>query len=251
MNNGVADKNKIRLNKAIAMSGYSSRRKADDLIQAGRVKINGEVVKDLGYKISFSDKVTVNDIKLIFKKNVYLLFYKPVGYITTTKDEHGRKTIYDLLPVKYKHLNPVGRLDRDSEGLLLLSNDGHFINQILHPSHNIKKTYVIKINSLLGPEEVDFIRNKLISGVNLNGQIHRVDSVKELRDISAKSRKQTIFEAVIHEGINRQIRRMFQLTGFSVSGLMRTKIGKINLGNLKRGDFKELSKETAYAILRS
>ncbi len=239
----------IRLNKAIAMSGYASRRKADDLICAGKVKVNGKVIIELGYKVLASDKIQINNSQIYIKENIYLLFYKPRGYITTTKDENERKTIYDLLPIKYKHLNPIGRLDRDSDGLLLLSNDGDYINQVLHPKNNIKKTYIIKINAVLNSKETDFIRNELLSGVNLEGMIFKVDSIRKILGTDAKEGKQTIFEAVIHEGINRQIRRMFQQLGYSVDGLKRTKIGNLNLGNLKKGHYKELTKESAYAIL--
>ena len=239
----------IRLNKAIAMTGSASRRKADDLICAGKVKVNGKVITELGYKVLASDKIQINNKQISVKENSYLLFYKPCGYITTTKDEHERKTIYDLLPVKYKHLNPIGRLDKESDGLLLLSNDGDFINQVLHPKNNIKKTYIIKINAILNSKETDFIRNELLSGVNLEGRIFKVDSIRKITGTDVKEGKQTIFEAVIHEGINRQIRRMFQQLGYSVDGLKRTKIGNLNLGNLKKGHCQELTKESAYAIL--
>ena len=123
------------------------------------------------------------------------------------------------------------------------------INQVLHPKNDIKKTYVIKTNAVLSPKETDFIRNELLSGVNLDGRFLKVDSIRKITGTEAKEGKQTVFEAVIHEGINRQIRRMFQLIGYSVCGLKRTKIGNLSLGNLKKGQCRELTKESAYAIL--
>ena len=136
----------VRLNKAIAMSGLVSRRKADELIRSGKVKINNKVMVDFNTKVSPTDKLEVNGKPLRAKNYHYLLFYKPRDCITTMKDELGRKTIYEYLPKEFSHLKPVGRLDRDSEGLLLLTNDGDFINGVLHPKNNIKKTYVVTMD---------------------------------------------------------------------------------------------------------
>ncbi|OGI18904.1 MAG: hypothetical protein A3B68_06695 [Candidatus Melainabacteria bacterium RIFCSPHIGHO2_02_FULL_34_12] len=241
----------IRLNKAIAMCGYASRRKADDLIKKGMVRVNDRVVSDPGSKISENDRIKVNNISLRFLKNQYLLFYKPTGYITTTKDERNRKTIYDLLPSKLSHLKPVGRLDRDSEGLLLLSNDGEFINSVLHPKNVINKTYLVKMNNQLPENEASYIQEKLLEGVYLDGRIIKVDSIRYLGHQTRKNRKQSIFEAVIHEGVNRQVRRMFQVLGFSVAELIRIKIANLQIGNLGKGKFKELGRIEAYEILHN
>lgn len=236
----VNNQNKIRLNRAMALSGIASRRKADELIKAGKVRVNNKVVFDLSLKVNQFDKIEA-DGKILKQENKrYLLFYKPCGYITTTKDEHARKTIYDLLPASFKNLKPVGRLDRDTEGLLLLSNDGDFINQILHPRNKIKKSYSIVLDKALSPEEVNFVKSKLSSGVVLDERLCRLDLVEG---------KQTKFEAVMHEGINRQIRRMFQVLGHLVVRLKRTKIGPFRLSNLRKGKYLELSKEEAYAAL--
>ncbi len=241
----------IRLNKAIAMSGYASRRKADDLICAGKVKVNGKVIIELGYKVLASDKIQINNSQIYIKENIYLLFYKPKDCITTMKDELSRKTIYEYLPEEFSYLKPVGRLDRDSEGLLLLTNDGDFINQVLHPKNNIKKTYLATVEGELRKNEIILIKDKLTSGVNVDGSIIRVDSIEQIFLEQGQKVKQTVFEVVIHEGINRQIRRMFQGLGYSVKKLKRIKIGSFSIKNLQRGKFIELDKKTAYAIIQS
>jgi len=155
------------------------------------------------------------------------------------------------LPSKLSHLKPVGRLDRDSEGLLLLSNDGEFINSVLHPKNVINKTYLVKMNNQLPENEASYIQEKLLEGVYLDGRIIKVDSIRYLGHQTRKNRKQSIFEAVIHEGVNRQVRRMFQVLGFSVAELLRIKIANLQIGNLGKGKFKELGRIEAYEILHN
>ena len=145
----------MRINKYIAQSGIASRRKADELIEAGRVKVNGEVVTMLGFEIRRKDKVTVDD-KLVFCKNYeYFRFYKPAGYITTTSDEKGRKTIYNLLPDSMRAMKPVGRLDKDSSGLIILTNDGDLIYDLTHPSIKVSKVYRVTVDSKLTKAELE------------------------------------------------------------------------------------------------
>ena len=246
-----AGKNLIRLNKAIAMSGFVSRRKADELIRHGKVKVNNKVIVDFSTKISHLDKLEVNGELLRAKNHHYLLFYKPRDCITTMKDERGRKTIYEYLPKEFSYLKPVGRLDRDSEGLLLLTNDGDFINGVLHPKNNIKKTYIAIIDAVLKKDEIDLIVNKLMSGVILDSRVSKVDSIEQIFFDQGQKMKQTVFEIVIHEGINRQIRRMFQVLGYSVNGLKRIKIGPFSIKKLQRGKYLVIDKKTAYAIIQS
>ena len=241
----------IRLNKAIATSGIYSRRQADELIKSGKVKVNNKVVDNLSYKVLSSDKILVSG-KVIEKKDFkYFLFYKPTGFITTRKDELGRKTIYDLLPSSFKYLKPVGRLDRDTEGLLILTNDGNYINHILHPRNEIRKTYLVKVKGFLTKYEVKFAMDKLLLGVYLEGKNCKVDQIKQIYSDVGTYRKHTILEAVIHEGINRQIRRMFQVLGYPVIGLVRTNIGNFNLNKLAKGKYLEIKKEEAYAIFNN
>ena len=246
-----AQKNLVRLNKAIAMSGLVSRRKADELIRSGKVKINNKVVVNFNTKVSLSDKLEVNGKSLRAKNHHYLLFYKPRDCITTMKDDLGRKTIYEYLPKEFSYLKPVGRLDRDSEGLLLLTNDGDFINGVLHPKNNIKKTYVVTIDAELTRSDVDLIMKRLMSGVTIDDSISKVDSIEQKFFDHIQKVKQTVFEVVIHEGINRQIRRMFQTLGYSVRGLKRIKIGPFSIKKLQRGKYIEIDKKTAYAIIQS
>ena len=246
--------NEVRLNKAIAMGGLVSRRKADELIKRGKVKVNNKIVIDFNTKVSHSDKLEVNGKLIKAKNHRYLLFYKPKDCITTLSDELGRKTIYEYLPREFSYLKPVGRLDRDSEGLLLLTNDGDFINQVLHPSNNIKKTYLATVEGELKKTEITLIMERLASGVAIDDRICRVDSIEQMFFDQVQKVKQTVFEVVIHEGINRQIRRMFQVLGYPVKKLKRIKIGPFNIKdikNLQRGKFVELDKKAAYGIFHS
>lgn len=245
----MQEEEKIRLNKRIAMSGFASRRNADELIKSGKVRVNGKVINDLSFKVSLKDKIEVNGKALDIKTFKYLLFFKPKGYITTAKDERGRKTIYSLLPAEYHNLKPVGRLDRDSEGLLLLTNNGDFINKISHPKHKIPKTYLVSIDNFK-KENSDEIIKKLSSGVILDGECHKADFINQIRKNNAYKGKQWNFEIVIHEGINRQIRRMFQNIGYSVTALKRVKIGSLNSYELEKSRklYEELEEKEAYAI---
>ena len=248
----MKEENKIRLNKAIAMSGFCSRRKADTLIARGMVKVNGSVVFNLATKVTSSDKIYVQNKSLNLKKPTrYVLFNKPPGYITTSNDELTRKTIYDLLPAHFRKLKTAGRLDRDSEGLLILSDDGDFLNKIIHPKYKIKKTYIAELSVNLSKEETDFIKSKFISGICLDGKTVRADNLREIKLNSTCKGKHTKFEIVIHEGFNRQIRRMFQTVGYSVAHLKRIKIGPFELGAMQRGSYLELQKDNLYEILNS
>lgn len=245
------NKNLSRLNKAVALSGISSRRGADDLIKAGRVKVNGEVITDLSFKVSSFDEIKVDNKQAPSKELKYVLLNKEKGYITTVKDELNRKTIYNLLPEKYKNLKPVGRLDRDTEGLLILSNDGDFINKVIHPKNKVSKTYMVYLEGDFNSKMIDYIKSKLKSGILLDGALRKADSIKEIASNSGYKAKQCIFEIVIHEGINRQVRRMFQAVGYTVFSLKRTKIGSISLSSIKTEKYKEIEKNEAYAIFES
>ena len=241
----------IRLNKRIAMSGLASRRNADELIKSGKVKVNGKVINDLGFKVSLKEKIEVDGKVLEIKAFKYLLFFKPKGYITTAKDEKGRKTIYNLLPNEYHNLKPVGRLDRDSEGLLLLTNNGDFINKVSHPKNKVPKTYLVSIDNFKKENSGEIIE-KLLSGVILDGGSHKADKIEQIRKNNSYKGKQWNFEIVIHEGINRQIRRMFQCIGYSVTALKRIKIGSLNSYKLEkfRKLYEEINEEEAYAIFK-
>lgn len=222
----------IRLNKYIASSGLCSRRDADELIAQGKVSINGKKVTELGYLVQPNDKVFV-DKKLIRPvKHEYYRFYKPAGYITTSDDEKGRKTIYDLLPETMFHLKPVGRLDKDSTGLLILTNDGDLINELTHPSVKVPKVYLVSVDGKVHPHQLE----QLANGVEIEkGKMAYADiTVLEIDN------KHTTMQITLYQGLNRQIRKMFEYIGLEVKSLKRIQHANINLDGLKRGEFKPI-----------
>ena len=223
---------KTRLNKYIASSGMCSRRDADLLIEQGKVNVNGKIVKELGFSISEKDKVFI-DGKLIHpQKHEYYKFYKPAGYITTADDEKGRKTIYDVLPENFKNLKPVGRLDKDSTGLLIMTNDGDLINELTHPSIKVPKVYIVRIDGRINQNHI----NQMANGIEIEeGKIAYAEV--EVIEISNKS---TLMEVVLYQGLNRQIRKMFDYLGFEVQSLKRIQHATIQLEGLKKGEIKPI-----------
>ncbi|MBR2525352.1 rRNA pseudouridine synthase [bacterium] len=223
---------KIRLNKYIASAGICSRRAADELIEQGKVNVNGKKTTELGFLIGEKDKVFI-DGKLIHpKKHEYYRFYKPAGYITTSDDEKGRKTIYDILPENLRTLNPVGRLDKDSTGLLIMTNDGDLINELTHPSVKVPKVYVVRINGKINQNQIE----QMASGLEIEPSKKAYAEV-EVIEISNKS---TLMEVVLYQGLNRQIRKMFDYLGFEVISLKRIQHATITLDGLKKGEFKPI-----------
>lgn len=223
-----------RLNKYIASSGLCSRRKADELIVDRKVGVNGKIITELGFYVREKDKVTVEG-KIIRPQNLeYYKFYKPAGYITTQEDEKGRKTIYDIIPPELKHLKPVGRLDKDSTGLLILTNDGELINQMTHPSIKVPKVYIVTINGRFtqnnAQEMLDGI--EILTDTNEKKIAYAETLPIELSD------KSSIIQVVLYQGINRQIRKMFAKLGFEVKVLKRIQHAIINLDGLKKGQVK-------------
>ena len=222
----------MRINKYIAQSGFCSRRKADEYVLEGKVKVNGEVVTMLGFEIRKKDKVTLDGKIIRADKLEYFKFYKPAGYITTKSDEKNRKTIFDILPKEYQHLNPVGRLDKDSTGLIILTNDGNLAYELTHPSIKVAKTYLVKVDSKLTKEELE----KLSSGIEIEkGKIAYCDWV-----ILEEDKKSTLFEITLYQGLNRQIRKMFEYLGHNVLNLKRIRHANIDLTGLKKGQIKQI-----------
>ena len=222
----------MRINKYIASSGFCSRRKADELIEAGRVRVNGEVVKLHGYEIRTKDKVSIDNKPLRTMKLEYYRFYKPTGYITTSSDEKGRKTIYDILPDEMSHLNPVGRLDKDSSGLLILTNDGNLVYELTHPSIKVAKVYRVTVDAFLKVEDLE----RLASGIELEkGKIAYCDC-----EIIERKKDETLLEITLYQGMNRQIRRMIEFLGHNVIHLKRIRHATIDLVGLKKGQFKAI-----------
>ena len=223
---------KLRLNKYIASSGICSRRKADELIENGYVNVNGKTIKELGYLISEKDKVFVEGKLIHPLKHEYYKFYKPAGYITTADDEKGRKTIYDILPEELKKLKPAGRLDKDSTVLLILTNDGDLINELTHPSVKIPKIYHVTVDGFVTEANI----NKMAEGFEIEtGKMAYADV-----QILERTKKATSMEITLYQGLNRQIRKMFDFLGFQVVSLKRIQHATITLEGLKRGEFKPI-----------
>ncbi|MCM2531778.1 rRNA pseudouridine synthase [Neobacillus pocheonensis] len=224
-----------RLQKVIAQAGIASRRKSEELIKEGKVKVNGKVVKELGTKVSSSDRVEVNEIQIEREEPVYFLLYKPRGVISSVNDDKGRKVVTDFFPGVMTRIYPVGRLDYDTSGLLLLTNDGEFANLLTHPRNEIDKFYVAKIKGIPLKENL----RKLEKGIRLEDGKTAPAKVKML---SMDKKKQTsIIEIVIHEGRNRQVRRMFEAIGHEVTKLKRERFGFLTLNGLTAGDARELT----------
>lgn len=219
-----------RLNKYIASSGLCSRRKADELIESGVVVVNWKKISEPGYLVQQKDKVFVNNKLIHPVKHEYYRFYKPAGYITTADDEKGRKTIYDLLPENLHHLKPVGRLDKDSTGLLILTNDGDLINALSHPSVKVPKIYRVTINGKITQNDID----TMYKGIEIEpGKIAYAEV-----DVLEIDSNHTVMEIVLYQGLNRQIRKMFEHLGHEVISLKRTQHAILNLDGLKRGEYK-------------
>lgn len=224
-----------RLQKVIARAGIASRRKSEELIKEGRVKVNGKIVKELGVKVSSSDKVEVNEIPIEREEPVYFLLYKPRGVISSVSDEKGRKVVTDFFPHLKERIYPVGRLDYDTSGILLMTNDGEFANLLMHPRNEIEKVYVAKTKGVPLRENL----RKLEKGIRLEDGKTAPARVKML---SLDKKKQTaIVEIVIHEGRNRQVRRMFDAIGNQVIKLKRERYGTLTLNGLTAGDARELT----------
>lgn len=218
-----------RLNKYLASSGIASRRGADKLIEEGKVKVNNKVVDKLGSMINpYNDSVEVDGMIVEPVTNYsYVMFNKPKGCITTVKDELNRKTIYDYLDLNIPHLIPVGRLDYDTEGLLLLTNDGDLAHNLTHPSHEVAKTYIAKVKGEMPENKIAQLRK----GVEIDGQKTNRSRVKLLEYVDGYSKLQI----TITEGRNRQVRKMFEYVEREVVYLKRIAIGELKLGGLSRG----------------
>lgn len=227
---------KIRLNKYIAQSGLTSRRKADQLIAAGNVKINGITVHELGTEVGPGDTVEVNgDVISLHKKLVYYMLNKPVGYVTTLSDEKGRPIVTDLLGDVTERVFPVGRLDYNTSGLLIMTNDGDLANKLAHPKHHVYKTYRAEVTGVLSDERLA----KLRKGVDIGGFVTSPARVKVLK----QTRGYAVAEIQIREGKYRQVRRMFKAVGNKVVSLQRVAMGELYLGRLMEGHYRKLTPE--------
>lgn len=233
-----------RLQKVIANLGYTSRRKAEELIQAGKVKVNGEIVKELGTKVKTSDTIEVENTILDNCKNYeYYLLNKPREVISSVSDEHGRKTVVDLIQTK-ERIYPVGRLDYDTTGIILLTNDGCLANKLMHPSSNIEKKYIAKVNGLVSGYDIKRLRD----GVVIDGKKTSKAKVN-LKKYDKKTDK-SLVELIIHEGRNHQVKKMLEAINHEVLKLKREKYANLDLTGLKPGEYRKLTNKEV-AILYS
>lgn len=230
-----------RLQKYMARCGIASRRKCEEIILSGKVSVNGKVVNELGVKINSEiDKVYYEgNVITPEEKKVYIMLNKPEGYITSVKDEKGRKTILDLVNVE-ERIYPIGRLDYDSSGLILLTNDGDIYNKIIHPRVEIDKKYIVLCKGEFTNDELKRFEN----GVDIGGYITAKSKIKVIdTELDKKTKKNnTLVEICIHEGKNRQIRRMCEALGHEVISLNRISVGDIRLGYLRKGEWRNLTK---------
>ena len=222
----------VRLNKYISNSGICSRRAADNLILEGRVKVNNSIVKELGVKVNADDKIQVDNETIIFEKKAYLLVNKPRNVICTKSDEKGRKSIMDLLPERFQHLYPVGRLDRNTTGIILMTNDGTLTQNLLHPSKKINKVYKVKVEKRLTQKEM----NKMVSGVELEDGTSKFNKLSELQEDEFFR-----YGIEIHSGKNRIIRRMFEAIDNKVLKLDRVMFHTFEKRGIPVGSFREVT----------
>ena len=225
-----------RINKYIASCGICSRRKAEEYVLAGRVKVNDIIIKDLAYKVKEEDIIKIDD-NIINKeeKKVYIMLNKPKGYVTTSHEQFGRKSVLDLIDEDVR-VYPIGRLDMYTEGLLLLTNDGNFANKLMHPKNKIDKKYIVTSKEKITQNQKELLE----SGVNIGDYITRPAKVNILTNNQ--------FEIIISEGKNRQVRRMCEAVRVNLTNLKRIQIGNINLGNLQTGKYRYLSDEEIKSI---
>lgn len=222
-----------KIQKIIAASGYASRRKAEELIANKRVKINNQVAV-IGQRVSSNDEITIDGVVITKAIKEYYLLYKPIGYITTTNDEKNRRIVTDLIPTKTS-IYPVGRLDANTSGLLLLTNDGELTNILIHPKYQIIKKYTAKVDKLITMADI----KKIKSGIYMDGSIIVPDQIK-VRSKNFKT-KTSICEVMIHDGKNHEIKNLFKAIGSNAISLKRTDFAFLNLNGLKKGDFRKLT----------
>jgi 23S rRNA pseudouridine2605 synthase len=224
-----------RLQKILSGAGVASRRESETFITAGRVAVNGTVVTELGSKADpDKDRITLDGKPLRLKlERAYLLLYKPAGYVTTLKDPEGRPTVTDLLKGVGERVYPVGRLDYNTEGLLLLTNDGDWANRLAHPRHEVEKEYLVKVRGRVTPDQI----KRLADGVKLDDGTTAPARVMIVHESERNSR----LTITIHEGRYRQVRRMCEAVGLAVASLKRTRYGFLDLGDLRPGELRRLT----------
>ena len=225
----------MRLNKYIAQAGLASRRKADEMTKNGNVKVNGATVTEMGYEVKEGDVVEVNgDVIKPSKAKIYIMLNKPKGYITSAKDEKDRPVVTELVTELGERLFPVGRLDYDTSGLLLMTNDGELANKLMHPKYHVAKTYRARVLGVVSNERLARLRK----GVDIGGFV----TSRAKAEIVKQAPNYAIVDLTIQEGKNRQVRKMFNAVGNKVMELERTAVGELYLGRLKEGGYRKLTK---------
>ena len=243
----------MRLNLFIAKSGYASRRKADYLIKEGKVKVNDKEVLTLFLQVSNKDKIEVGGKILGLKEHIYILFNKPKGVTTTLSDKFALKKVIDFFPRKFfaqgesasggKGIYPVGRLDRQSCGLLILTNDGDFCYRLTHPKFSIEKEYLVELKGQISPSDCQRAKN----GLNVEGEYLKVTAIKVL----SSGENRTLCKVIVSEGKKRHLRRLFKALGFLVRELKRVRIGRLTLGSLRTGKYRLIEGNKIYSFFRT
>ena len=234
----------IRLQKYLAEAGVASRRKCEELIAMGRVEVNGQVVTVPGTKINGEEMIKVDGRQIRQEqKKVYILLNKPVGYISTSKDQFSRKTVLDLIDAVKERIYPVGRLDYDTSGLIVLTNDGELANRLTHPKHEMQKVYRVMIDGSLKEEDIKSFQ----TGIAIEDYTTAPAKVKVIET----TKKDSIIELTIHEGKNRQVRKMFETLGYAVLRLKRVAVGPIVIEGLEEGKWRYLSKKEIEALKKT
>ena len=230
-----------RLQKVIANSGICSRRKAEELITAGKVIVNGNVVTELGVKVDSKDEIVVDGKLLEKEEKVYFLLNKPRGVVTTTSDDKGRKTVVDLIQTDAR-IYPIGRLDYDTTGVLLLTNDGEFANLLMHPKNEVDKVYLAKVKGIATGREVKELENGVvIDNVKVFGSRVKIKKIN-------KEKEESFIEITIHEGKNHQVKKMLQQVGLDVIKLNREQFSFLTVGNLKSGEYRKLTTKEVHQL---
>jgi 23S rRNA pseudouridine2605 synthase len=227
----------LRLNRFLAAAGVGSRRHCDQLIADGRVTINGRVCTDFSTQPAEGDHVKVGNKLVRSERRLYIILHKPAGFVSTRADPNAHDTIFDLLPAKFPRLFNIGRLDTQTEGLLILTNDGDLAQRLTHPRYKVEKEYEVTLDRPWDPA----LATKLLAGMMLDGQRARMDKVQSIRTMRVR--------VVLRQGINRQIRRMFYELGFEVKKLVRVRVGHLRLGDLPRGHWRPLSTSELKSLL--
>lgn len=240
----MAKNEPVRLQKFISQCGVASRRKAEELIVQGKVKINGRTAV-LGDKVTDKDKVFVSGKRLTAPKANYryIMLNKPRGFITTMNDERGRKCVAQLVSSVGERVYPIGRLDKDSEGMLVFTNDGEFANKVMHPRNSVYKFYRVTVRPDISEEQIE----KLETGIELDGK----KTAPTIVHVVHKEPGRVVLEMILHEGKNREIRRMCEAVGLEVARLKRTQIGGVKMGMLKQGDWRDLTEKEVKNLLAS